>query len=109
MDTNMIKEIIEEAVTKRDRSVSIYFSPETGMSVSVYPWPDAEACSEMLKRGEITMTDYRLKMGLPNVKQETLYKLLEADRVYQGGVVCTGDTCDINLHAVDPSNWGDEK
>lgn len=91
MDTNMIKEIIEEAVTKRDRSVSIYFSPETGMSISVYPWPDAEACSEMFRRGEISLSEYHRMVGI------------------QATETCSGDACDINLHAVDPSDWGAEK
>ena len=91
MDTNRIKEIIEEAVTKRDRSVSIYFSPETGASVSVYPWPDAEVYSEMFRRGEISLSEYHRMVGI------------------QAAETCTGDTCDINLHAVDPSDWGAEK
>ena len=91
MDINLIKEIIEEAVTKRDRSVSIYLSPETGMNVSVYPWPDAEACSEMFRRGEISLSEYHRMVGI------------------QATEICSGDACDINLHAVDPSDWGAEK
>lgn len=91
MDINMVKEIIEEAVTKRDRSVSIYFSPETGMSVSVYPWPDAEVYSEIFRRGEISLSEYHRMVGI------------------QATETCAGDACDINLRAVDPSDWGAEK
>lgn len=40
-DLENIKELIDDAMTKRDRSVSIYIHPENGMSVNVYPWPDA--------------------------------------------------------------------
>lgn len=41
-DLENIKELIDDAMTKRDRSVSIYIHPENGMSVSVYPWTDAD-------------------------------------------------------------------
>lgn len=63
-----IHKLIDDAVTKRDRSVSLYFNPSTGMSVSVYPWPDAEDLYEMYKDGKITANDFREKMGLPRVK-----------------------------------------
>ena len=49
MEFNQIKELIDDVMSKRDRSVSIYISPDNGISVNVYPWPDADACSEMLK------------------------------------------------------------
>lgn len=63
-----IYKIIEDAVEKRDRSVSIYFNPEVGMSVSVYPWPDAEELYDMYQKSRITANDFRSKMGLPLVK-----------------------------------------
>lgn len=38
-----IKEIINEGMTKRDREFCLYFNPDTGWSVSVYPWPESNA------------------------------------------------------------------
>ena len=38
--------IIDDAMEKRNRSVMIFFNPETGMHVSVYPWPDADELLE---------------------------------------------------------------
>lgn len=63
-----IKELIDGAMAKRDRSVSLYFNPDTGMSVSVYPWPDADDLYEQYSKGRITANDFRAKMGLPLVK-----------------------------------------
>lgn len=63
-----IKELIDDAMEKRDRSVSLYFNPDTGMSVSVYPWPDAEDLYEQYKNGLITENDFREKIGLPRVE-----------------------------------------
>ena len=40
MDEKKIHSIIDEAMAARDRSVSIYISPDGGVSVSVFPWPD---------------------------------------------------------------------
>lgn len=42
MDEKKIHSIIDEAMAARDRSVSIYISPDGGVSVSVFPWPDEE-------------------------------------------------------------------
>lgn len=39
MDEKKIHSIIDEAMEARDRSVSIYISPDGGVSVSVFPWP----------------------------------------------------------------------
>lgn len=107
MDFNQIKELIDDAMNKRDRKVSIYISPDSGMSVNVYPWPDADDCSEMLKRGEITMEDFRMKLGLPSIKRETLLQMLAADHIHQGGTV----VCNHFAYAppTDPADWGDEK
>lgn len=60
--------MIDDAMIKRNRSVSVYFNPKTSMSVNTYPWPDAETLWEMYKNGQITATDFRAKMGLPMVK-----------------------------------------
>lgn len=68
VEWDQILKLIEDAVEKRDRSVSLYFNPDTGMSVSVYPWPDAEDLYNMYKDGKITANDFRAKMGLPLVK-----------------------------------------
>lgn len=63
-----IKELIDDAMEKRDRSVSLYFNPETGMSVNVYPWPDADDLYDQYSKGRITANDFRAKMGLPLIK-----------------------------------------
>ena len=65
-----IRAIIDEALEKHDRSVAIYLSPENGMSVNVYPWPDYEDLYEMYKDGKITFNDFRAKAGLPMMKEE---------------------------------------
>lgn len=67
---NEIHNIIDEAVEKRDRSVAIYISPDGGMSVNVYPWPDAEDLYNMYKDGKISLNDFREKCGLPPMKDE---------------------------------------
>lgn len=64
-----IKELIDDAMTKRDRSVSLYFNPDTGMSVSVYPWPDADDLYEQYEKGRITVNDFREKIGMPVIKK----------------------------------------
>lgn len=65
-----IRAIIDEAIKKHDRSVSIYIHPENVMSVNVYPWPDYEDLYEMYKDGKITFNDFRAKAGLPMMKEE---------------------------------------
>lgn len=60
--------IIDEAMTKGDRSVSIYISPDGGMSISVYPWPDEESLRTAYEQGKISYNDYRAKLGLPMIK-----------------------------------------
>lgn len=37
-----VRNLIDEAMGKRDRSVALYFAPNGGMSFNVYPWPDPE-------------------------------------------------------------------
>lgn len=53
---------------KGDRSVSIYISPDGGMSISVYPWPDEETLRAAYEQGKISYNDYRTKIGLCAVK-----------------------------------------
>lgn len=65
---NEVHTIIDEAVEKHDRSVSVYISPEGVMSVTVQPWPDADELYDMYQKGRITANDFRAKMGLPMVK-----------------------------------------
>ena len=65
---NEVHTIIDEAVEKHDRSVSVYISPEGAMSVTVQPWPDADELYDMYQKGRITANDFREKMGLPMVK-----------------------------------------
>ena len=62
--------LIDDAMEKRDRSVSVYFHPENGLSVNVYPWPDADELYDMYQKGRITANDFRAKMGLPMVRNE---------------------------------------
>lgn len=60
--------IVDDAVKKGDRSVSIYISPDRGMSISVYPWPDEESLRTAYEQGKISYNDYRAKLGLPMIK-----------------------------------------
>lgn len=64
---NEIHTVIDNAVEKRDRSVAIYISPDGGMTVNVYPWPDEESLREALECGKIDYNDYRQKIGLDPV------------------------------------------
>lgn len=63
-----IQELVNDAMQKRDRSVSIFISPDGSISVTAYPWPDADELYEQYTKGHITAKDYRAKMGLPMVK-----------------------------------------
>ena len=56
--------IVDDAMVKGDRSVSIYISPDGGMSISVSPWPDEESLRAAYEQGKITHNDYRKKIGL---------------------------------------------
>ena len=60
--------IVDDAMQKGDRSVSIYISPDGGMSISVYPWPDEETLRAAYEQGKISYNDYRTKIGLGAVK-----------------------------------------
>lgn len=65
-----VLELINDAMKKRDRSVSIYINPDNGMSISVYPWPDYEELYNMYQAGKISFGDFRSKAGLPMMKEE---------------------------------------
>ena len=52
----------------RYRSVSIYISPDGGVSVSVFPWPDEETLRNMRASGLISHNDYRTRLGLSPMK-----------------------------------------
>ena len=56
--------IVDDAMAKGNRSVSIYISPDGGMSVSVFPWPDEETLRKAYEQVKITYNDYRKKLGL---------------------------------------------
>lgn len=60
--------IVDEAMTKGDRSVSIYISPDGGMSISVHPWPDEESLRVAYEQGKISYNDYRTKLGLYSIE-----------------------------------------
>lgn len=61
--------IVEEAVQKRDRTVSIFFRPETGLSLSIYPWPDVEELERMHALGRITTNQFRRAVGLAPIRE----------------------------------------
>lgn len=72
---NDIKDMIDDAIEKRDRSVSIYIYPENGITtVSIYPWPDADELYEQYQKGRISANDFREKMGLPKVDLKKDFK-----------------------------------
>lgn len=62
--------IVDDAMAKGDRSVSIYISPDGGMSVSVFPWPDEEMLRTAYEQGKISYNDYRSKLGLSLVRDQ---------------------------------------
>lgn len=78
--------LINESMEKRDRSVSVYFHPENGLSVNVYPWPDAEDLWEMYKDGRISENDFREKIGLKTIEEADLDKIRT---MHMGTVVFT--------------------
>lgn len=79
-----IRDLINDAMEKRDRTIAVYFHPESGLSVNAYPWPDAEELYDMYQKGRITANDFRLKMGLPMVKNpEQFMKRSMLDRDLQ--------------------------
>lgn len=69
---NEIHTIIDEAMEKRDRTVSVYFHPENGLSVNIYPWPDVDELYDQYKKGEISKNDFRERMGLPRLEETVI-------------------------------------
>lgn len=63
-----IHTIVDDAMAKGDRSVSIYISLDGGMSISVSPWPDEESLRAAYEQGKISYNDYRKSIGLSPVK-----------------------------------------
>lgn len=59
--------IVDDAMVKGDWSVTIYVSPDGGMSIGVFPWPDEETLREAYEQGKISYNDYREKLGLDRV------------------------------------------
>lgn len=62
--------IVDDAMAKGDRSVTIYISPDGGMSVSVFPWPDEETLRAAYEQGKISYNDYRTKLGLSLIRDQ---------------------------------------
>lgn len=60
--------IVDDAMSKGNRSVSIYISPDGGMSISVSPWPDEESLRVAYEQGKISYNDYRKSIRLSPVK-----------------------------------------
>lgn len=59
MDEKKIHSIIDEAMAARDRSVSIYISPDGGVSVSVFPMAPSSAGKS--RAGKTMMTAIRFR------------------------------------------------
>ena len=62
--------IVDDAMAKGNRSVTIYISPDGGMSIAVFPWPDEETLRAAYKQGKISYNDYRTKLGLSLVRDQ---------------------------------------
>ena len=62
--------IVDDAMAKGDRSVTIYISPDGGMSIAVFPWPDEETLRVAYEQGKISYNDYRTKLGLSLVRDQ---------------------------------------
>lgn len=69
-DWTEIQNIVNNAMSKRDRQVHLYFHPSNGVSVNISPWPDADELYEQYEKGRITPNDFRVKMGLERVEME---------------------------------------
>lgn len=60
--------IVDDAMAKGDRTVTIYISPDGGMSIVVSPWSDEESLRAAYEQGKISYNDYRAKLGLSPVR-----------------------------------------
>lgn len=63
-----VRKLINDAMEKRDRTISVSFSQEAGLSIFTHPWPDFDDLYEQYEKGRITANDFRVAMGLPAVK-----------------------------------------
>lgn len=103
--------LVDDAMEKRDRSVAIYISPDNGMSVNVYPWPDADDLYEMYKDGKISLNDFREKCGLPTieVKGEIAHSPLEdVERVQEAFADAMGVSIESDEDDGSDCPWGDK-
>lgn len=48
--------IVDDAMAKGDRSVSIYISPDGGMSISVFPCPMRKRCGWLMSKAKSLTT-----------------------------------------------------
>lgn len=55
--------IVDDAMAKGDRTVTIYISPDGGMSISVFPWPDEESLRVAYERGQNLIQRLSRKTG----------------------------------------------
>lgn len=65
--------IIDDAVEKRNRTVSVYYHPENGLSLHMTPWPDPNDLYDMYEKGQISENDFRAKLGLTAMKEPENY------------------------------------
>lgn len=64
-----IRDLIDDAMKKGDRRICLYFSPESGISVNIYPYPDFDDLFEQYEKGRISANDFREKMGLSPIRE----------------------------------------
>lgn len=55
---------IDDAMAKRDREVHLYFNPDTGITMNIYPWPDTNEACESHEKELITANTHRRMVGL---------------------------------------------
>lgn len=84
---NEVHRIIDEAMAKRDRTVTIYISPDGGMSVNLSPWPEPAESSDDTKSldesRESELVAETPKDEWPSTVDEFCNALEEWDRITQ--------------------------
>lgn len=78
---DQIRVIIDEAMANRDRTVSVYISPDGGMSVNLSPWPELMESSNELH--ESACTTETSKDEWPSTVDEFCDALDKWDRINQ--------------------------
>lgn len=73
-DNTFVRNLIDDAMEKHDRSVSIYISGDGSISANVYPWPNLEDLYDMYKEGMISLDEFREKSGLQMIAKEDIDK-----------------------------------